>query len=257
MTYSVHSSKTKKIIVPFIFLIMLIALQNASAGPPFLTDDPVPVDYQHWELYFFSMLDSSANITNIQAPAIELNYGVIPNLQLHMIIPATASIPSSNAANTYGLGDTEVGFKYRFIQETDNRPQIAIFPLFELPTGDASRGLGNGRLWMKLPIWLQKSWGSWTSYGGGGYALNSASGMKNYPYSGWLIQHDLNQHLTLGMELFSQGKSAVDTPGFTAINAGGYYNFTKNFSLLFTMGHNIAGQQNTLGYLGLYWTGGI
>ena len=26
----------------------------ASAGPPFITDDPEPTDYQHWELYVFS-----------------------------------------------------------------------------------------------------------------------------------------------------------------------------------------------------------
>jgi hypothetical protein len=24
------------------------------AGPPFVTDDPVPVDYQHWEVYLAS-----------------------------------------------------------------------------------------------------------------------------------------------------------------------------------------------------------
>ena len=30
------------------------------------------------------------------------------------------------------------------------------------------RGLGNGRAWCKIPLWIQKSWGPWTTYGGGG-----------------------------------------------------------------------------------------
>ena len=28
---------------------------NVLAGPPFLTDDPEPVDYQNWEFYVASM----------------------------------------------------------------------------------------------------------------------------------------------------------------------------------------------------------
>jgi outer membrane receptor protein involved in Fe transport len=100
-------------------------------------------------------------------------------------------------------------------------------------------------------------WGSWTTYGGGGYTINTAPGMQNYPYGGWLIQRDINQHITLGGEIFSQGRSADNIPAYTIINVGGFYNFTENFSLLFTVGHNIIGQQNTLGYLGFYWTGGI
>lgn len=256
MEYQFYSSKTK-IIFQILFLCLLVISSNTFAGPPFLTDDPVPVDYQHWEFYLFSTFNDTPDSPNVQTPAIEMNYGVIPNLHLHMIIPGVASIYNDDGANNYGFGDIEVGFKYRFIQETSDRPQVGIFPLFELPTGDASRDLGNGRLWMKLPIWLQKSWGSWTTSGGGGYALNSAPGMQDYPYAGLLLQHDFSKKLTLGGEFFSQGRSAYNVSSFTILNVGGYYNFTPHFSLLFTGGHNIVGQQNTIGYLGLYWTGKI
>lgn len=34
--------------------------------------------------------------------------------------------------------------KYRFVEETKTRPQIGVFPMFELPTGNSARGLGNG-----------------------------------------------------------------------------------------------------------------
>ena len=49
-------------------------------------------------------------------PAIEFNWGVIPNVQLHVVIPAAGIIPSNNAVyfpsgagpNAFGMGDTEV-----------------------------------------------------------------------------------------------------------------------------------------------------
>ena len=110
------------------------------------------------------------------------------------------------------------------------------------------------------PFWLKKSWGEWTSYGGVGYAVNSAIymnvAMRNYPYAGWLLQRNINEHLILGVEIFSQGAVSIPTRSFTIINAGGYYKFTKNFSLLFSAGHSVAGEQHIAGYLGLYWTGG-
>ena len=92
------------------------------AGPPFLTDDPEPVDYHHWEFYLFSNLDKNNVVDeepNLNAPAIEFNYGALPNLQLHLIVPYAWSLPSAAPADN-GLGDIETGVKYRFIQETKN-----------------------------------------------------------------------------------------------------------------------------------------
>ena len=45
---------------------------------------------------------------------------------------------------------------------------IGTFTMFEIPTGSAARGLGVGKTWYKVPLWVQKSFGPWTTYGGGG-----------------------------------------------------------------------------------------
>ena len=151
------------------------------AGPPFFTDDPQPVDYKHQEAYVFSTLDKTNDSKTVQGPAVEYNLGAAPNLQLHVVAPFTYSAIQDETRH-YGFGDMEFGAKYRFISESDYIPQAGVFPLVELTTGDPNRNLGNGKTWYKLPLWLQKSWGSWTSYGGGGYALNRASRMRNYGY---------------------------------------------------------------------------
>ena len=44
--------------------IMLALAATAFAGPPFLTDDPEPVPYKHWELYLFSTVDASSKSTD-------------------------------------------------------------------------------------------------------------------------------------------------------------------------------------------------
>jgi hypothetical protein len=127
--------------------------------------------------------------------------------------------------------------------------------LLEIPTGDANRGLGNGQPWGKLPLWLQKSWGPWTTYGGGGYAINPAPEQRSYYFGGWLLQRDFGERLTLGGEIFSQGKSSDDTRSFAVFNLGGLFKITPNFQILFSGGHTLAGGNHTIGYLGLYWTG--
>ncbi len=229
-------------------------LKPAFAGPPFLTDDPEPVPFRNWEFYVFSTYDTTGKDTSATGPAFEFNVGALPDLQAHLVIPMVYAAPE-DGPREYGLGDTEVGIKYRFVHETTRWPQVAVFPMIELPTGDADRGLGNGRTWWRLPLWLQKSWGPWVTYGGGGYVVNPAPGANNYVFGGWLLQRDFGDKLTLGGEVFSQGRSSDDSESFTVFNLGGFFKITPNLHLLFTGGHTLVGGTHTIGYLGLYWTG--
>jgi hypothetical protein len=223
------------------------------AGPPFQTDDPVPVPYRHYEFYSFSTMDRAKDGTNVQIPAFEFNVGAAPNLQLHIIAPGMISAPDTGLTE-YGLGDMELGAKYRFFDEKGLRPQIGIFPLLELPTGNSKRGLGNGKLWARLPVWFQKGSGPWTVYGGAGYEINEAPGMQNSAFTGWLLQRDVGKKLTLGTEFYTQTAQLSGGRGSSFIDAGGYYYFTPNFQLLFMLGHTVSGESHVAGYWGLYWT---
>jgi hypothetical protein len=235
-----------------LFLVFATALCT-RAGPPFMTDDPEPVDLNNWEVYVFGQGDRTADENAVSGPALELNYGIARNTQLHLVAPiANTSSPGSGWSS--GYGDTEAGIKYRFIDESESFPQVGVFPMAELAT--ASSGLGNGRTWYRVPLWVQKSWGPWTTYGGGGEALNSARGQRDYSFAGWLVQRDLGNFLSLGAELFTQGASSTETRGYTIANIGGTLKFTEKFNLLFSAGHSISGERHTVWYLGLYWTGG-
>jgi hypothetical protein len=241
-----------------VLLALLLGAGRVWAGPPFQTDDPEPVPFGHYEFYFFSNADRTLLETDTEGPAVEFNWGAVPNVQLHFVLPAAAAFPRTGPS-AFGLGDIETGVKYRFVQETKCRPMIGTFTMLEIPSGSARRGLGVGQTWARLPIWAQKSFGPWTTYGGAGEVVNTAPDYHNYPFGGWLLQRDLSKKLTLGGEVFAHGGEGPGTPSprsSTLADFGGDYNFKPGFSLLFAYGHSVAGQCETYAYLGLYWTWG-
>jgi hypothetical protein len=253
------SSRKMKGLVLGVFFLSLSTV--ALAGPPFQTDDPDPVEYRHFEAYMFELSDGTPKGgTGLEAPAFEMNWGAVPNLQLHLIVPFASNIPPNSGPVYSGIGDIELGAKYRLVKEDGEIPEIGIFPFVESPSGNASRGLGVGSTWYRLPLWLQKSWGPWTTYGGGGEVIANASGYKDYPFAGWLLQRQLSDALMLGGELYGhggEGSAATSTASSLMLDLGGSYSFTPGFQLLIAAGHTVAGQAETYTYLSLYWTWGM
>lgn len=240
----------------------------AQAGPPFQTDDPTPVDYGHYEAYIFGTLDGTPAELDTFGPAFEFNWGAVPNIQLHAILPFGAVIPSNNSVylpggtgpSAFGILDTELGVKYGFIKQTKHRPQIGSFTMLEIPTGSYSKGLGVGKVWCKLPLWAEKEFGSWSLVGGMGYAVVPQTGYRNYLYGGFLVKKEINKKLEISVESFSharEGFATAQTQASWLIDAGGYYHFkSPGLQLLFAYGHSIAGQTENYAYLGLYKTWG-
>jgi hypothetical protein len=154
----------------------------------------------------------------------------------------------------------ELGVKYGFIKQTKRRPQIGTFPMLEVPTGNYAKGLGVGRPWYKLPIWVEKDWGPWTFDGGMGYAIVKQYQYRSYLYGGYLVKRGINKKLELAAEVFSHGRegfSAPQTQPSTLIDVGGYYHFKyPGLQFLFAYGHSVAGQTENYAYLGLYKTWG-
>jgi hypothetical protein len=248
--------------------VLFIAVLTAKAGPPFQTDDPQPVDFHHYEFYAFGNADGTSVEMDTSGPAAEFNWGILPNTQFHIIVPLASVVPSNEAKyfpsgvgpNEFGLGDIEIGVKYRFLKETKYRPMVGTFTMLEVPSGNYSLGLGVGRVWGKLPVWVQKSFGPWTTYGGAGEQIVPQKDYRNFTYGGWLLQRDIGEKWTLGAEVFSHGAEGLATPqirGSTLVDFGGYY-YIRNpgFQVLFCYGHAVAGLPETYAYVGLYWTWG-
>jgi hypothetical protein len=217
------------------------------AGPPFRTDDPEPAAYGHWEFSLGSHVTSAPGGVSGSAPHVEINFGNSPDMQIHMIAPFSYSHPDGGRA-TYGLGDLEIGLKYRFINETPDLPQVGTFPLVETQTGNAAKGLGVGNVQLFIPLWLQKSWGEWTTYGGGGYLANIKRHPDNSWFVGWEVERDLSDFLTLGAELFSSIFPSDRSEDEIAFNIGTIVNFSDNHHILLSAGRDIVGHRDLFAY---------
>ena len=233
-------------------ILFIMVIQRANAGPPFNTDDPQPVEFHHWEYYISTINTFRTDVSTGTSPHFEVNYGLVPNVQVHLIVPVNYDY-SRLQGFKLGYAYTELGLKYRFVQETDNLPQIGTFPILEIPT-IRNAEFGNGKTQLFIPVWVQKSWGKLTSYGGAGYWINPGTGNRNWLFTGWEVQYDFSPVITLGGELYYHTADGILTNPVLAFNAGGSINISPMFHVIFSAGHSMMNESFTTSYLGLLWT---
>src|ERR1700734_434164 len=70
-----------------LILALIAATSAASAGPPYLTDDPETPPLHHWEAVLFTMGTVADGTATGALPAIEFNYGGFEDTQLHIMVP--------------------------------------------------------------------------------------------------------------------------------------------------------------------------
>jgi hypothetical protein len=198
------------------------------------------VPFHHWELYVSGTLATDGRDRAGDAPHFEGNYGAAPGLQLHLIVPLGYARPDGGPT-TWGLGDVELGAKYRFVEETDGRPQVGAFPLVELPSGDAGRGLGAGHVRAFLPVWAQKTFGAVTTYGGGGYWINPGAGNRDYGFAGWQLQVHATSAVSPGVEIYYQSKSTDAGRAQVHFNAGLILDLSEESHVLVSAGRAVHG----------------
>ncbi len=218
----------------------LAAPLRALAGPPFVTDDPVPVDYGGWEINnaLLGTLVRGGALAGL--PSIDINYGAYPGIHLHLQPQITAVWgPTGNEA---GIGDTQIGAKIRLLDENQQSwtPAVAIYPTFTAPTGSAPRGLGAGVGHTFLPVWIDKTFGNWIVDGGAGYSINPGSQGRNAWFVGGLLLYQFTKKLQLGGEVFLQTAQTRDAPSAPGFNLGGSYDLTDTYHLLFSAGQALA-----------------
>jgi len=238
-----------------LILLVFSVPAKVCAGPPYITDDPEPVDYQHWEVYVASIFTKQPEAWTTTAPHLEVNYGAVPDLQLHTILPMTLYAPAKGTSS-YGYSDTELGVKYRFVQEGTWRPQIGTFPLLEVPTGSHERNLGSGHLQTFLPLWAQKSVGPWTAYGGGGYWISPGAHNRNWWFTGLVVQCEVLPGLTPGVEVFHGTSQVIGGPRELGLNFGLIWDLSELQHVIFSAGPALDGSNQMQGYFAYQLTFG-
>jgi hypothetical protein len=211
--------------------IALAAATPALAGPPYLTDDPVPTDTGHWEIYAFSAGEGRRSMADLDA-GIDLNYGPVEGVQTTATLPLSFSHDRNGWRS--GTGDVELAVKYRFINDEEHAFSAAVFPRAFLPTSSLE---SNGRIRMLLPLWLQKDFADGSSlFGGGGFEVNPGEGNRNFWQAAVAITHDISDKVSVGGELTRQGPDTVGGTSQTRAGVGSIVKLAGPSSLLFSAG---------------------
>jgi hypothetical protein len=219
----------------------LITALQALAGPPYLSDDAEPTDYEHYEIYAFAN-GTVGRDGNGGEGGIDFNYGAAPDLQLTAVLPAGYARPNGGPANV-DLGNIELAAKYRVLHQDDFGLDVAVFPRVFLPAGSAA--VGERHASFLLPIWVEKDWGKLSGFGGGGCVLNRGGDSRNFCLLGWAMTYQLLPKLQLGGEVFHQTADTAGGRANTLVGAGVKYDVSDNYHLLGYIGPTVQNAAET------------
>ena len=222
-------------------LVVPLVSSLAWAGPPFVSDDPEPTDYQHYEIYLFTGGTNARDGTD-GAAGLDFNYGATPNLQLTAVFPIEFE-SASGASTVAGLGNIELAAKYRFVHQADGGWDVAIFPRVFLPSGSAK--LGDRHLSLLIPLWAGKDWGDWSTFGGGGCVLNNGGESQNFCLAGWALTRRMLPNLRLGAEVVHQTADTKGGRASTGMGGGLIYDINDNYHLLAYAGPGLQNADET------------
>src|SRR5439155_13062442 len=134
----------------------LLTSTPAQAGPPLITDDPVPTSWRHWEIVAPLTLDSDAGNNVAGVPGLDVNYGGGKNLQLTFGTELTWEAPFESGARLRP-GGVELAAKVRFATfgRENRQTQLAIFPRFIVPETGSLRSAASGVVVYEWPVvWI-------------------------------------------------------------------------------------------------------
>jgi hypothetical protein len=232
---------------------VMLSSATALAGPPYVTDDPQPTDDGHFEIYAFSNGTLTRDGTG-GAAGVDFNYGAAPDLQLTAVIPMAWTAPHTGPSAS-NLGNVELAAKYKFIHQDDFGVDVAFFPRVFLPAGSGE--VGDRHASLLLPIWIGRSWGNWSSFGGGGCVINHGGDSQNFCQLGWAITNQLTPTLQLGAEIYHQTAETFGGRASTGVGFGAIYDLSENYHLMASLGpgiQNAAETNQTAWYVALLTT---
>ena len=222
------------VLLPALVLLPL----SGHCGPPFQTDDPNVVELGHVEFLAFYQSTLAATARSGTLLGLESHFGIHEATELDLVTPLAFDTPSGSDT-ARGYGDTTLGIKYQLIGESETTPMVSLVPKVTIPSGNSSRGLGNGGSQVLLAAAAQWHSGRFQTYANAGYWINNGTANRNYWFVGWQAQYAFSDAWLLGAEVFHTTPQLQGQPPSTGFNVGGYWVFDPHNQLLFSAGRGI------------------
>ena len=132
----------------------------AQGGPPMITDDPGTPGNGHFENNLAITFEHRPNDYLIEAPEIDLNYGLGDHIQLTLQTSYVIS-KRDNHGSLGGVGSVETAVKWRFLDQKTSGVSMSTFPriIFNLTQASVHRGLVEDGTRVQFPFQLARTFG--------------------------------------------------------------------------------------------------
>jgi hypothetical protein len=225
----------------------------AQGGPPFYTNDPGTPGNKQWEinLGYMPFLYQGESVTH--TPDVDINFGLGDRIQL-TFENAWLRVYDQPGPAKYGLGQDQLGVKWRFYDNPKSGWAISLFPQVSLnnPDNSVKRGITPRGASLILPLEFSKKLGP--------IDLNWEAGYNvvHLGSDGWIAGvvagHDFTKNLEVDAEFYSVGAYHPLTSAET-LGVGARYKIHPPFILLLMAGRSVApaknGQPYFVGYFGM------
>src|SRR5438445_2784044 len=146
---------------------------RAQAGPPLLTDDPDTPGNGHWEINLAWTVLQTRDRRLFGLPLVDVNYGLGERLQLKAEVPWLVLQDRHGKPTQSGIGSTNIGLKWRFVDHGEHGLAISTYPQLEIRTSASSarRMLIEPGSELRLPIEMSRELGPVKIVGEFGYQI--------------------------------------------------------------------------------------
>jgi hypothetical protein len=243
---------------PLLLAPVLLATQAAAqGGPPLLTDDPGTPGAGRFEVNLATTFEKVGGSRVLEAPLLDLNYGLGESMQLKYEVP-WVFLDDSATGESNGLGNSMLGFKWRFLDARGSSPAVSVYPQlhFENPGSSSSeRGLADEGSSLLLPIEV-----AWELGEDVGMCLEIGRELEDHGSDGWMggiaFGRGLSERADLLAEIHAEAAPSLgDSEGI--LNVGSRLRFGRGCSLLASAGTGVwsSGEERTdwRAYLGIQY----
>lgn len=217
-----------------------------------ITDDPGTPGPGKWENNVAIVFEHRPNEWLIETPQFDLNYGWGEHIQL-TLQGEPVILERDDHGPIGGLGGTEAAVKWRFRDQETSGFDMSMFPrvIFNITQSSARRGLSEDGTRFQIPFQVAKTIDRWHLDGEFG-PLASTVGRSEWLY-GIVGGYDIAKPTMLMAELHGTSRMNFTREALT-VNFGLRHEFTQNYILILSMGHELQSPDKPtalIGYFGM------
>jgi hypothetical protein len=237
----------------FIFQLCCSSASKAQGGPPYYTNDPGTPGNRHWEINLGYMPFFYDGHSTSHIPDVDINYGVGDRIQL-TFENAWLRVQSGTDSARYGLGQDQLGVKWRFYDNKEAAFEISTFPQLSInnPGRSVQRGITPPGASLIIPVEFKKRLGRIDVNWEVGY--NAVHLGPDGWLAGLIVGSDISKKLELDAEFYGLGTFNRSNNQQT-LGAGARYKLSPSFVLLLMAGRSVTptsnGQPFFVGYFGV------